>query len=296
MRIVNILFATAFAIAAVAGTPMEEEEQQAGEEAGGEQRQQRPKIKLAPDSQRIVLESVSADCYDSVYQVINGEAEQSSLSQECGKELMEGYGKTPLGQLQQKEGAVVQNAAFLRLSGTCRIEIQKASAGGEDAPQPTQVCIDEIQKHMKDMQQWIGMSTLSKLSDECKKEAQSGNLGTECETEFVAVKPSVIELLEHQNEQKAKEPPKEEKRKSSSEPKKKRERPVKPAPPLIEPSFLFFVVWSIIIVGGLTYACFFYYKNEKLFRAAEPEVAPVEDVKKSNTQLKKEKRPERRRQ
>ena len=294
--------ALAYLVVAFAAVAHGQDEGMMGEQGEEQQQQQRgQRIKLAPETQRLTLEAVSADCYDSVYQVLNGEADQSSLSQECNGELMKGFQSTPLGQLQRREAEAAQTAAVLRLSSGCRSEFsasmaaaQAAQAAGEEGAeavppvQPSETCVAEIQKHMKDMQQWVGSATLSKLSNECKKEASTGDLSAECETEFLAAKPSIIDLLEKQNEQKAKEPSKEEKKKST-EPKKKKERPPKPAPPLIDPSFAFFVVWSVLIVGGLTYACMYYYKNEKLFRP-EPAKVEAEPVQKSKRQMKKEAR------
>jgi len=257
-----------------------------------QQQQQKPKGKMAPEAQRITLESVTADCFDSVYAVINGEAEQNSLSEECSKQMSEGYNKSPMGQLQQKETVSTQTAAILRVSASCREEFkrlgqqQQEQLEGAEALQPSETCVEDFQKQYRDMQQWVNAATLSRLSEECKKEAQIGSLSSECEAEFVASKPQIIQTLDQQNEQKAKEPPKEEKKKRNTTGETRKPK-VKPAPPLIDPSFLFVVFWTLAIGGTVIGACVYYYRHPDAHSTID--VVTIEPAeKKSKTQLKKE--------
>ncbi|KAH9258987.1 hypothetical protein BASA81_002607 [Batrachochytrium salamandrivorans] len=205
------------------------------EDASMQQEQQPARSVMAPESQEIVLAETSPECYDSVFAVINGGADQKSLSEACNKELVSGYGKTPMGQLQQREGMVVQIASLLRVSPSCRKQLETAAAASQGqeeaaAPEVTQACQDDFQNQFKAMQQWIGSTTISRMSPECKSEASSGNVGKECEQEFLAVKPGVIDTLDTQNNQKLKEPVKEQKQ--PKQPKAKREPKAKPSTPL----------------------------------------------------------------
>lgn len=260
------------------GFEQEEQEEQHYEEQEQQQQQQQgqqQRIKMAPESQRILLESVTGDCYELIYQVINGEMDQRDLSEQCNKELMEGYAKTPMGQLQQKEMLATQTAAILRVTPSCRAELEK-SQGGADA-QPSESCVEDFQKQFKEMQNWVARTTVSRMSNDCKTQISSGNLDTECEAEFLQIKPSVVETLENQNAQKMKEPPPKEKKEApkDEEQKKKQKRP-KPVPPMIDPGTLFFLFWSIIIGGAMTFVCIAYYRDDRF----KVPIAPI--AKRSN--------------
>jgi hypothetical protein len=256
---------------------------------GDGQQQERPKAKMAPEAQRITLESVSAECFDSVYAVLNGEAEQSSLSEACLKEMSDGYQKSPMGALQHRETMATQTAGIVRLSLPCRAEFIRAAQPkeGEEPAQPTEKCVEEFQKHYRDMQQWVASATLSRLTKECRTQAEAGEIGAECEQEFVLLKPEILATLETQNEQKAKETPKEEKKRNgtSSEQRKKR---VKPEPPLVDPNLLFVLFWTVAVGGLIGYTCLQYYKNPAPVREAA--AAANATPQKSKTQLKKEAR------
>lgn len=249
---------------------------------------------MAPESQEIVLAETSPECYDAVFAVINGEAEQKSLSEECNKELVAGYGKTPMGQLQQREGMVVQLASLLRVSASCRKQFEAAAAASQgqgEASEVTQACQDDFQGQFKAMQQWIGSTTISRMSPECKTEASTGNVGKECEQEFLAVKPGVIDTLDTQNNQKLKEPVKEQK--PPKQPKAKREPKAKP---WVDPALVFLLFWTLAIGGSMVYVCFLYHRDDKFHPVAvveeevqaEEEVAPEDLSKSKQKQLAKE--------
>lgn len=217
------------------------------------------KAKMAPENARVVLDSVSEACYDRVKLVLDGEEEQKGLDEQCNKELMDGYRKTPMGELQSKEMASVQHAAFLRLGDKCREEFSralKAQESGEEVAPPADPCVKEYQKTMQSMQQWAASTTVSKLSDECKKEAQSGTLSEACEQEFVALKPAVIETLNKQNADKE-----EEMKKEAAKPKVEKKQRVAKANPedaWIDPNTGFAAVWGAILLGAIFLAHFRY--------------------------------------
>lgn len=279
------------------GFEQHEEEQAADadedQDENDEASQQQQRAVMAPESQEIILAETSPECYDAVHAVINGEADQKTLSEDCNKELVQGYSKTPIGQLQQKENVVLQVASLVRLSPACRREFESAAPKqADDEPgQISTVCQEDFQKQYKAMQQWIGSTTVSRMSNECKGQVSSGNVGRECEQEFITVKPGVIDTLDTQNQQKLKEPIKEEKKQEKkSAPRVKKEPKAKP---WIDSSVVFLAFWTVLIGGSMVYACFLYHRDDAYHPKVEVEVMveeeePVELSKTKQKQLAKE--------
>jgi hypothetical protein len=152
-----------------------------------------------------IREQVDASCAVEVDEFLQGKLEQGSMTQDCQKELLEAYRKTPIGQLVTREQQVLQKASFLRVSSKCQNEFKGAQAETDVSPE----CHEKMQKEFNGLQRYVFQQTVTGFSETCKAEFQElqkkpgatgKDISAPCLVEMQSLKPAVLDIIEKQIE------------------------------------------------------------------------------------------------